>query len=190
MAIIKIKQTWFEFISFLKNPREFESKEETKTDKLKYIFKRILPMHILITLILIAFVSTFESLFKLNLSDNSKLKDFGKYVLFFTGVFFAPLIEELIFRYPLLKLTKKYYSNWPVYIFSFAFGAIHYFNYNLDNKWVILLPLITIIQIYMGFLLSFIRLKFGFWYGVLFHAFHNFVLIGPTVLFFWDKMAK
>ncbi|WP_064196070.1 MULTISPECIES: type II CAAX prenyl endopeptidase Rce1 family protein [Emticicia] len=89
------------------------------------------------------------------------------------GIFIAPIIEEFIFRYPLKFFATKKYFKWMLYIICLIFGLIHLDNYIIDNSHLLFAPLIVIIQIYGAFMFGFIRISYGFWYGVLLHMIHN-----------------
>ena len=89
------------------------------------------------------------------------------------GVLISPLLEELLFRYPLKFVIDKKYSRWLIILFCIGFGLIHLTNYKIDSSHIPFIPLIVIVQIYGGFMFSFIRLKYGFWYSVLLHVIHN-----------------
>lgn len=77
---------------------------------------------------------------------------------------FAPVIEELVFRYAILKMTLDHlHLRKNVYLVaivaSFIFGAIHW-HQNM-----------FLVQGVLGFLLSFLYIKTrSYWLCVLFHA--------------------
>ena len=103
------------------------------------------------------------------------------YIIFLSAVLIAPFIEELIFRYPLQKVKNKQYRIILYIVSSLLFGFIHIINYDLNESHLKYLFIITSPQIFTGFVLGFIRLKYGFWYSVLNHSLYNFIILG------WDN---
>ena len=99
--------------------------------------------------------------------------DFSIIEIFIIGLVIAPILEEFIFRYPLKHFIYKKRFKWILYVCCTAFGLIHLSNYQIDSSHILFAPLIVIIQIYGAFMFSFIRLRYGFWYGVLLHITHN-----------------
>ena len=115
----------------------------------------------------------------------------------------VPFIEELIFRFPLKYernlvfhffdfLTKnkaktfwfKYFRLF-FYLFTLAFGLMHLTNYgNTNTLFYILAPLIVLPQIIAGITLGYVRLKLGFFWGVLQHGLYNLILFSMALLFF------
>jgi membrane protease YdiL (CAAX protease family) len=101
---------------------------------------------------------------------------FGAYVLwcalvvqipktsFLYVLVFAPVIEELVFRYAILKMTLDHlHLRKNVYlvaiVVSFIFGLVHW-HQNM-----------FLVQGFLGFLLSFLYIKTrSYWLCVLFHA--------------------
>ena len=103
-------------------------------------------------------------------------------------VIVIPLIEELIFRY-ILKyqgIKTKFISlnKWKkifpflVYILAIGFGFAHLSNYlNESNLFFILSPFIILSQLFGGLIITFIRVRLNFFWGVLYHWIWNFVVV-------------
>ncbi|NEP11820.1 MAG: CPBP family intramembrane metalloprotease [Symploca sp. SIO2C1] len=75
------------------------------------------------------------------------------------------------------------YTRYPRLIFyglALLFGAIHITNY--QPQMLPLLPLLVLPQVVVGLWLGFIRLRYGFGWAVLAHAFHNGLLLLPILL--------
>ncbi|MFC6193428.1 type II CAAX prenyl endopeptidase Rce1 family protein [Dyadobacter subterraneus] len=85
----------------------------------------------------------------------------------------APLVEEFIFRYSLGKIRNKLYFKCAYYLSAVLFGWIHIVTYEFDSSHYLFIPLITLTQTFAGFLLGYVRIIYGFWYGVLLHAVYN-----------------
>jgi len=85
------------------------------------------------------------------------------------------------------KVLKKFWEQhfWVLYYASvLIFGLAHISNYNLPVwKLTLLAPILVLPQILLGFILGYLRIRFGFVYAVLLHAFHNGILILPVILF-------
>jgi membrane protease YdiL (CAAX protease family) len=109
------------------------------------------------------------------------------------------LIDE--FWYPLAALwiyliwllVRVYKDNPPslkfvIYCSAILFGLIHLGNFtNLDySKQFYLIPLLVGAQVFVGLVISFIRLTYGMKWGIIFHGVYNGILIGTYLLFFKD----
>lgn len=115
-------------------------------------------------------------------------------------VLLIPFFEELIFRKILrysglvwLCLSRQtWYKIFPylVYVFSITFGIVHASNLE-NNDWVyyMFVPFLFISQLTGGFVLSYIRVRLNFWWGVLFHSNWNFIfaILLPLVSSFISK---
>jgi len=73
--------------------------------------------------------------------------------------------------------VKAWWTNhfpWVFYIFSIAFALIHIFNFEeFPLKVILLTPIITLPQLILGLGMGYLRMRFGFWYGYLFHVLNN-----------------
>ncbi len=70
--------------------------------------------------------------------------------------------------------------GWIFYVSVISFGALHIFNF--DAKTFIIAPLVVMPQLTLGALFGFIRLRYGFWWSVFIHGFHNFCALFPYAL--------
>ncbi len=60
------------------------------------------------------------------------------------------------------------------YGYSILFAFVHIFNFEEVSLQLLLLsPLITLPQLFLGFGMGYVRIRFGFWYGYLFHVLNN-----------------
>jgi Type II CAAX prenyl endopeptidase Rce1-like len=81
------------------------------------------------------------------------------------------------------KLTKLFQNRykWIFYGSSFLFGVLHLSNYKFSWVIVALTPILVLPQIFGGVLLSYIRVTYGFWRGVLGHFMYNLFLLTPIL---------
>lgn len=103
-------------------------------------------------------------------------------------VIVIPFIEELLFRYILryngLKTKVISATAWRkffpylVYSLGICFGFVHLTNYsNSGNLFFALSPLIILTQLVGGLIITFIRVRLNFIWGVLYHALWNFMVM-------------
>lgn len=72
--------------------------------------------------------------------------------------------------------------------FLFIYALMHVNNYKLSYYYVIVFPLIVLPQFISGIFLSFVRIRFGFIFSVIFHFLINLLAILPKIilLLFYD----
>jgi hypothetical protein len=99
------------------------------------------------------------------------------------SVIFCGLIsygKDIYFR---IRAFWKKHFRYVFYFFTLIFGLFHLFNYNEIYWWMILSsPFLTLPHIIMGFFLGFIRMNYGFFYSLLFHATINFIPSVPLIV--------
>lgn len=83
----------------------------------------------------------------------------------------------------------------PIFFYSsvLAFGFVHITNYEFTSIWIyILAPVLVITQIIGGAIMSYLRVRFNFWLGFLYHALWNFIAFfiidGSNYLFNVDNI--
>ncbi len=98
-------------------------------------------------------------------------------MLFFSVVMLLLLVG---FITVCIKKTAAMAKRWTTYFplvfygLSFSFALIHIFNFEEFPLRVILLaPIITLPQFILGLGMGYLRMRFGFWYGYLFHVLNN-----------------
>ena len=92
----------------------------------------------------------------------------------------APFFEEALFRYPIGKFFNQNFRT-IFWLFTIGFAAMHFFNFSGDVP-IYFAPLLVLPQFVLGIVLGYIRVGWGFWYSVLFHALHNGILVGLALL--------
>ena len=73
---------------------------------------------------------------------------------------------------------KTWHKIFPVIFYTsvLTFGFVHITNYEITNIWILIAaPILVFTQIIGGFVMSYLRVKFNFWMGFLYHALWNFV---------------
>ncbi|MBF1098226.1 MAG: CPBP family intramembrane metalloprotease [Riemerella sp.] len=180
-----IKRVLWDFVSFLKHPKDVQTKESLKR-KLQTIFILLGFEMCVVCFVLMPLNYLVEHF----VSTDSK-HDFDKKsitsVIFF-AVVLAPVLEEIGFRLILRRIfpIKYIFSQklWDrifpflVYASSVIFGFVHLTNYTNDGFWFyIFSPIIIASQLIGGFIITFIRVKYNFFYGILYHSLWNASLI-------------
>jgi membrane protease YdiL (CAAX protease family) len=171
--IIHFKFLIKHFIAFFKDPAHPNYVNLSTRQKLRDIGFYYLTIQFIICAIILWYpVEIAEKLGLYNKLEEIDVKiDISFMILL--AVILAPLIEEGIFRLFLGRFRNKPYFNWVYYISSLLFGWIHFFNYQFDQSHYFFLPFITMTQTFGGFMLGYIRIMYGFWYGVLLHSLFN-----------------
>ena len=179
----------WDFVSFLKHPKDVQTKESFKR-KLQTIFILLgfemcvfyfvlIPLDYLIE----HFVSTKS---KLDYKHDTLL------ISIISSIILAPVLEEIGFRLVLRRIfpIKYIFSQklWDkifpflVYASSVIFGFVHLTNYTNDGFWFyVFSPIIIASQLIGGFIITFIRVKYNFFYGILYHALWNALIIFPLI---------
>ena len=188
-----MKQILIDFWQFIKKPQDFP---DTKSNKWKVFFTLFVAKLLLLVVYLPA-AALLDKYVVLEQSIDLSSSAIGSLFLF---VLLIPLIEEVIFR---LGLRRKYlieaifdekaWHRWfPFFVYSstIIFGLVHISNY-ANTQWVFfaLAPFIILTQLVGGFIMAYLRVKFNFWLGVLYHATWNFMMIfiiGYFVILFND----
>lgn len=98
----------------------------------------------------------------------------------------------LIFTVLFYFIISKYYTQlsqfWQrnfkyiFYISAFGFGLLHYSNYTLELKQLLLIPLLTLSQVIGGLFYGYIRMRFGIAYSIFFHTLNNVIVLALMLL--------
>ena len=192
-----------EFFNFLIKPQEKFEKRLTTNHKWKLFFT-VFIIDFGFAVVAGGFLSFIDE-FILEL-ESEKMDDIINnstvFYIFFLLVIIVPFIEELIFRLYLNykrnflflgfdkifnnKLREFWSKHFKLcfYFSALLFGLIHATNYsNTSVLFYILIPFIILPQFLGGLAIGYIRLRLGFFWGVLEHAFHNFIIFGIIIFF-------
>ncbi|MFD2036100.1 hypothetical protein ACFSKL_14960 [Belliella marina] len=83
---------------------------------------------------------------------------------------------NLFFSKKYFKLIKTKWLRYKVevfYLFTFLFGLMHAGNFDPQILPWYVFPIVFLPQLIGGFFTAIVRLRFGFFYGVLLHSFYN-----------------
>ncbi|TVZ14693.1 CPBP family intramembrane glutamic endopeptidase [Maribacter sp. MAR_2009_72] len=180
-----IKETFLDLYHFLNNPGDSRSKLSFK-NKLVFIFILLLFELIITALFIIPIEYGIELFIDVRFDKIDYSETIWRIVLL--NILLIPFVEELIFRYFLrYKVFKTRFislDNWKrifgflVYVSASLFGLLHITNYdNNEHLFYVLTPFITLSQIFGGLIITFIRVRLSFLYGVIYHILWNFLVI-------------
>lgn len=174
-----INEIW----AFLKNPAYTPYSNMEKAEKW-VIFKRILILNIGASFILGLIMGLITTAIGADLGDHGVGAMFDKlnvFVIFFLAVILAPILEETIFRAPLVFFKNSNYFKLAFYISILLFGIVHLSNFEnfLDYLW--LAPILVAPQTFAGIFLGFTRVKLGLEWSMFLHAAHNAILLSPML---------
>lgn len=113
---------------------------------------------------------------------NTMFESHSPLFIFFIAIILAPIIEETIFRGPMVLFKESNYFPIFFYILTFLFGFVHLFNYESFENAIWFAPLLFLPQLVTGISLGYIRIRMGLPYSILFHALFNLVILGPSIL--------
>jgi hypothetical protein len=101
--------------------------------------------------------------------------------IFLVGVtFFYSIVKLKDVQEKLTWLYKNKYK-WLFFGSAFLFGFLHITNYQFSWTVVFVTPILILPQVFGGILLSYIRVTYGFWRGVLGHFIYNSLLLAPLL---------
>jgi membrane protease YdiL (CAAX protease family) len=171
------------FLGFIKNPNKPDYAIIPQRHKLLNVCFYYLVISFVISGMILWY--PVEIAEKLGLFAELKEKDLkmSMPVKIATAIIFAPLIEEGMFRLWLGFYRTKNYFKWLYYVSAILFGLVHIFNYQLNDSHYAFIPFITMTQTFGGLMLGYIRIIYGFWYGVLLHALFNVLGIAWLLYF-------
>lgn len=174
-----------EVLLFLKKPVYEEMDFLNTSEKLSYVLKLVV-LAIAISILLSFLLGLLETLFNLDLGKHAMddfLENYPLVYLLFFAVVGAPVLEELLFRGPMLWFKHSKFFPFVFYVLTLGFGFMHISNYEMTLQNLALSPFLVAPQLAAGLLLGFARVRFGLLYSILLHALYNFVLAGPILVF-------
>ncbi|RAJ12644.1 CPBP family intramembrane glutamic endopeptidase [Arenibacter echinorum] len=125
-------------------------------------------------------------LLKIDLGEHAIEKFLENYFLvplFLMAVVFAPAVEEILFRGPLIWFKNKKYFKYCFYASVLLFAVVHMSNFELTGEVYYIAPLLVAPQLILGVFLGYVRVKLGLLWSICLHAMYNAVLITPILLY-------
>ncbi len=171
-----------EFVQFLKKPSLFDQKETLNTP----FMLRVLGGFVVIFMIEILAMTCMQVLVPIDEIPHAMeglLNDKSFILVYILAVFIAPILEELVFRFP-MGFAKKY-TGFVFYTLTFLFASLHIFNFELEGTMWLYLPILVLPQFILGLYLGFIRLKSNVGGSILVHAYNNAI---PMVILLMAKL--
>lgn len=202
-----MKKNYQSFLKYIKKPDTL-SMVLTRSGKFRMLWQILILDVALVFLYSLIVLIPLEYFGWINDTDSKfKPEEFSISIVILMAVVIAPLLEELIFRWPLLyrrnylyrviasiarlfvRFDKKeqfsydarsyYHSGFPYFFYGMAilFAFVHITNFHLEMRILLLSPLIVLPQFIGGMFLGYVRVRLGIWWSVLLHAMHNSVYI-------------
>lgn len=200
-----IKNTLKDLSDFLKNPKDEQDVIQSKQQKAKRLFS-LLVIDIPIVILLSMPIYYFAKLGWVEIENHQvklllELMPIG--LVFFLTVVLIPFIEEIIFRL-FLRFKRNYFlqiitsvspkTKTPIlnfwnnkfgFVFYFSaiiFALIHITNYNSNSTIIYIIPILVLPQFIIGLFIGYLRVRYNFMLGYLFHAIHNAIFITAAFL--------
>lgn len=111
-----------------------------------------------------------------------------RYVWFGALIVGAALVLATTFLAGWRETLSQWWGShfrWVLALSVVGFGFAHGGNYIFPHHgpgWFAVIPLLVLPQLIAGALLAYVRLRLGFWFGVLLHASVNTALVGASLL--------
>ena len=190
------KRVLWDFVSFLKHPKDEQTKESFKR-KLQTILILLGFEICLVYFVLAPLYYLMEPL--VSVKEELDYKEDTLLMSAISSIILAPVLEEIGFRLILRrKFPIKYIFSqklWDkifpflVYASSVIFGFVHLTNYTNDGFWFyVFSPIIITSQLIGGFVIVFIRVRYNFFYGILYHALWNMLM--TFIMLFTDNFSS
>ena len=179
-----IKNVLWDFVSFLKHPKDVQTKESFKR-KLQTIFILLGFEMCVVCFVLAPLYYLMEPL--VSVKEELDYKEDTLLMSAISSIILASVLEEIGFRLILRRIfpIKYIFSQklWDkifpflVYASSVIFGFVHLTNYTNDGFWFyVFSPIIITSQLIGGFVIVFIRVRYNLFYGTLYHALWNMLM--------------
>jgi len=169
---------------FLKTP-VYDEDENTDLKYRQKVIVRLLIYALVINIGLGFVIGLLEPVFGLDLGTHAidkVLEEYSLPFLIFAAVILAPLIEEIIFRGPMIYFRNKPYFKIVFWLLTLIFGFYHITNFEITTIILFLSPLLVLPQIIVGAILGFVRVRFNLLWAIGLHAAYNLILMGPIIL--------
>ena len=179
-----MKETLQEFIQYAKNPVLQKDENLSINNVLKY-FTHLLFFCIAAGLLSTPLFVLFEDLGWISMENHkveALFEGMSLFKIILIGGFIGPMIEELMFRAPMTLFKSPSSFRIAFYVLTILFGLIHITNFDLTLTVLLLSPFLVIPQLFTGFALGFLRVRFGLVWAILLHCTYNsFLLIISSI---------
>lgn len=158
----------------------------TSLQEKKTIFIKLLILSIVFSLglgMLMGIITSFLDADLGNHGIDGLFEKYNVFIVFLLAVILAPILEEFVFRGPLIFFKNSRFFSYAFYASALLFGAVHLTNFEAYTHFLWLAPVLVAPQIAAGFFLGFTRVKLGLGWSILLHASHNGILLSPLLLF-------
>ncbi|MDL5511797.1 CPBP family intramembrane metalloprotease [Arenibacter sp. M-2] len=171
--------------NFIKAPAYIRLDHTSNSLKLKIVLA-LLQWGIVIGVTIGMFNQWLMGLLKIDLGEHAIETFLAKYSvisLFFVAVILAPIVEETLFRGPLIWFRNTKYFKFGIYASVLLFAAVHLTNFEMSRQVYYIAPLLVAPQLILGVFLGYVRVKMGLQWSICLHAMYNGVLITPMLLY-------
>ena len=176
-----MKNILLDFWNFIKKPKDERYLRKDRSYKWKVLFT-LFVFNIAFSFLYMGIFTLIEKFYVLE----HKLDELnlGPILMFLMVAILVPFFEEFFFRlglrrkgiiaYIFSEATWKKSFSIIIYISTITFALIHITNYKFDSYFFLLLaPILTLSQFVSGFIMTYLRVKFNFWMGFVFHLLWN-----------------
>ena len=139
------------------------------------------PLYAALTFTSLSYYLLTKAIYKTNLS----LVDETFYTRVLLSLFIGVIAYALMYRKKIAQKLAAIWENnirWIYYLSCVLFAWLHIFNFELTCTNVLLLPIITLPQLFSATIAGYTRLSFGFKYPLFVHMGTNLLFISLTFL--------
>tara|TARA_R100001369_G_scaffold92861_1_gene140582 strand:+ start:771 stop:1517 length:747 start_codon:yes stop_codon:yes gene_type:complete len=139
------------------------------------------PLYAAFTFTSLSYYLLTKAIYKTNLS----LVDDTFYTRVLLSLFIGVIAYALMYRKKIAQKLAVLWENnirWIYYLSCVLFAWLHIFNFELNLTNVLLLPIITLPQLFSATIAGYTRLSFGFKYPLFVHMGTNLLFISLTFL--------
>ncbi len=173
-----------QLLTFFKHP-VYEPDENRVFEYRMGIFWKLLLYSMLCSIVFGVLISIVTAVLSIDTGQHALdhfMEQYSPILLFLAAVVAAPILEELIFRAPMVFFKNNPRFKIFFYLFTLVFGFYHITNFEINTGVLLLSPLLVAPQLSVGLFLGFIRVRFGILWAIALHAVYNGILIGPFVV--------
>ncbi|MCK0190638.1 hypothetical protein [Arenibacter sp. F20364] len=139
------------------------------------------PLYFALTFATLSYYILTKAIYKTNLS----LVDETFYKRFLLSLFLGLIVYAVMYNKKITECLSVFWKNnirWIYYVSCVLFAWLHIFNFELTATNVLLLPVLTLPQLFSATIAGYTRLSFGFRYPLIVHMGTNLLFISLTFL--------